>query len=100
MRHVWFMSDRGTATRAVRSPTEWIQAPIVRIIEAEVGPRAQAAAAKARGRYSVSKQARCGWQICGLQKTSSGPRTVAVREHQYCPVGEASRMSTCSRPIT
>ena len=40
-----------------------------------------------RSFYSGSKQARPGWQTSGAHQTSSGPSTVAVREHQYCAVG-------------
>ena len=29
-----------------------------------------------------------------------GREHVDMREHQYWPVGDASRMSTCSRPMT
>src|SRR5262249_13694860 len=87
--------DRRPTRRS--SPTAWIERGELRIIELE----GQTLERYDRPGYSMgSKQPRWGWQTCGLQKTSSGPSTVAVREHQYWPVGEASRRSTWSRPST
>ena len=56
--------------------------------------------AVAAGRYSVSKQPRCDWQVSGLHGSESGPITVVVSEHQYCAVGDDTRRFTCSRPTT
>ena len=50
--------------------------------------------------YSTLKQVRPGWQACGEQRISSGPRTVKVCAHQYEAVEENSTRSTSSGPVT